>query len=908
MRITRIDLDGFGCMRGFGCDLGRGLHIFFGPNESGKSTLQHAIFALLYGFYEGSRARPHETRQHDRYRPWSGSAYGGRLEFEVETGADKGKSYRVDRDFGDRDVPTTVRDLTTGQDVTDRYARGRHGAVAFAREYLGMTKKVFDACAFVSQGELFDLANETASPQEIGDTIISLADSARRDVSAQSAIDRLDAVLKEDVGGPRARTTPLPVARGHLAEAEGELAEIERMRVEVAEDAERLEDNIEKANEARATRTRGRYLILQAELADRRTRLQQLDELDEEGERLNRQMAEHAEFAQFPVEERDDLLGRWNTISNLRESQERTRERASTALGRLESITSELRGLQRRVQELDHLRDYPLDRGEAVELAVASWRSVKLLAEEAARRREEARVPEELLEELDSLEAKVGELTPDDIEDMRRRLTAPPPNWFTLRAITHAVITALQWLWRGTIRLVRWVFRRGQPGTGEPAESEARALAQGREELAEKVREYERYLELAPRVRRLREAAREAASREEELAGAAQNAHGELENLVDDVSDIEQAYRTSLDRRAQRRELEGLEAKIAALLREADTLRGLGEEYDQEGSRLARLEDALRRDLERWTGKEGSLHELLAGFEDGCRRRELHDEARAGLAANAEKRSLILKGRSRSELEEDVRLREREAAGLEEQTPRLRGAQTDDSLETLSVRFRELDDCANMLEVEIERLRTLIETKLSDLNPRSEVEEEIERLEKKVAALDRFGQELTIAIEVIDQAMTEAHRNFAPSVGRFLSSGFNRITGGRYTEVLLDPATLKLTTEIPETGDFQEVELLSRGTRATVYLLLRAGLAQHMSGLSEPVPLILDDPLVELDDVRLESFLDELLRLSDEIQILLFTKDQGTKTWFERHHFMDPRHRLTVLAGPRPLASASGSE
>ena len=81
-----------------------------------------------------------------------------------------------------------------------------------------------------------------------------------------------------------------------------------------------------------------------------------------------------------------------------------------------------------------------------------------------------------------------------------------------------------------------------------------------------------------------------------------------------------------------------------------------------------------------------------------------------------------------------------------------------------------------------------------------------------------------------------------------------------------------------------------------------------MSGLSEPVPLILDDPLVELDEVRLESFLDELLRLSDEIQILLFTKDQGTKTWFERHHFMDPRHRLTVLAGPRPLASASGSE
>ena len=169
MRIARIDLEGFGCLRDFHCEVANGIHIFFGPNESGKSTLQQAIFALLYGFYEGGRARRHETAQHDRYRPWDAGAYAGRLEFEVETGEDKGKRYRVQRDFSSRDVPTTVWDQTTGEDVTNNYPAAQHGAVAFARTYLGMPKSVFDACAFVSQGELFDLANDPGELNDLGD-------------------------------------------------------------------------------------------------------------------------------------------------------------------------------------------------------------------------------------------------------------------------------------------------------------------------------------------------------------------------------------------------------------------------------------------------------------------------------------------------------------------------------------------------------------------------------------------------------------------------------------------------------------------------------------------------------------------------------------------------------------------
>jgi len=78
--------------------------------------------------------------------------------------------------------------------------------------------------------------------------------------------------------------------------------------------------------------------------------------------------------------------------------------------------------------------------------------------------------------------------------------------------------------------------------------------------------------------------------------------------------------------------------------------------------------------------------------------------------------------------------------------------------------------------------------------------------------------------------------------------------------------------------------------------------------MSEPVPLLLDDPLVDLDDVRIENFLDLLLELTRDVQILLFTKDEATRRWFERSCAGDPSCRITRLqpiAAPVPVSVSS---
>jgi uncharacterized protein YhaN len=96
---------------------------------------------------------------------------------------------------------------------------------------------------------------------------------------------------------------------------------------------------------------------------------------------------------------------------------------------------------------------------------------------------------------------------------------------------------------------------------------------------------------------------------------------------------------------------------------------------------------------------------------------------------------------------------------------------------------------------------------------------------------------------------------------------------------------------------------VSRGTLALAYILMRIGLAQHMSAVAEPVPLVLDDPFVDLDERRLGLTLDFLAELSGRMQVFLFTKDPAVARWLETR---DPgeRHRLHALPGLISVAGA----
>ena len=227
------------------------------------------------------------------------------------------------RDFSTPDVVTQLVDSTMGTDVSAQFGRGRHGNVPFARRHLGMSRAVFQSCAFISQGEIFEV--EKTAPTQIGDAIAALADSARRDVSAVRALERLDAALAK-IGSDRARTADLPVAREKLGRARAELEAADESRRAVAVKAERLDELTARAARLAGERMRTEYLLHRSQAAKLRGIVAQIEAVDAEIARA-REAAGAAEGAPtIAAGLRDEVIALRSRI-----------ERASEALVRAES-------------------------------------------------------------------------------------------------------------------------------------------------------------------------------------------------------------------------------------------------------------------------------------------------------------------------------------------------------------------------------------------------------------------------------------------------------------------------------------------------------------------------------------------------------------------------------------------
>lgn len=193
------------------------------------------------------------------------------------------------------------------------------------------------------------------------------------------------------------------------------------------------------------------------------------------------------------------------------------------------------------------------------------------------------------------------------------------------------------------------------------------------------------------------------------------------------------------------------------------------------------------------------------------------------------------------------------------------------------------------------RLKDGIRQSTTMLRHLAEIDETIAAVRRQIQQLERLRDALAIARIELEQTARDFQRQFAPHLEVLTGEGLNRATQSRYQDVQIDPSSLSVMLRAPETGDYVSVQRLSTGTRDMVYLMLRVSIVRLMSRSQERLPLLLDDPLVQCDYGRQIQALEFLSRLAEETQILLFTKDEATRMWFEQHFGASQMHRLHVL-------------
>ncbi|MHB1986722.1 MAG: AAA family ATPase [Acidimicrobiales bacterium] len=113
-----------------------------------------------------------------------------------------------------------------------------------------------------------------------------------------------------------------------------------------------------------------------------------------------------------------------------------------------------------------------------------------------------------------------------------------------------------------------------------------------------------------------------------------------------------------------------------------------------------------------------------------------------------------------------------------------------------------------------------------------------------------------------------------PLVLERAASHFARVTAGRYVRLGVDTA---LDGSKPSVRAFRpdgavvDAGELSRGTMEQLYLCLRLGLAESFADQYVPLPVVLDDVLVNFDHDRQEAVIRELAETSQQHQVILLT-------------------------------------
>ena len=175
--IQELKLIKFGKFENHKIDLSSGLNVIYGKNESGKSTIQLFIKAMLYGL-PARKKSGERLKERERVIPWKGTRAEGVMKISVG-----GRLLEIRRRFGKTAAGDRVEvcDSISGE-VLPEYSDGNIGETL-----LGIPCSVFEKTMWVRQGAI----PIEGSDEELSSRLMNIRSSGDENVSAESALAKL---------------------------------------------------------------------------------------------------------------------------------------------------------------------------------------------------------------------------------------------------------------------------------------------------------------------------------------------------------------------------------------------------------------------------------------------------------------------------------------------------------------------------------------------------------------------------------------------------------------------------------------------------------------------------------------------------------------------------------------------
>jgi len=191
-------------------------------------------------------------------------------------------------------------------------------------------------------------------------------------------------------------------------------------------------------------------------------------------------------------------------------------------------------------------------------------------------------------------------------------------------------------------------------------------------------------------------------------------------------------------------------------------------------------------------------------------------------------------------------------------------------------------------EIECE---TTIKHASSNIEDQIKLEEKLEGLREQLKHEKRKVESYELASKFISMARTEILSSTEEALEKEIQRYLAIFTKDKYRQVRVDKEALEFWVYSGEKGDWAKPEELSGGVIDEFYLAFRLALAELIFGDKKP-PLILDDPFVNFDSVRLANTLNFFKTLASDYQIIIFTLSDLYDKVADNIILLDEKERL----------------
>ncbi len=218
MKINKLKINSYGKLKEKEINFQDGINLIYGQNEAGKSTLIKFITNSFYGVSKNKKGK--EVSDFDKYKPWSGEEFSGKLEYEL----DNKEKYEIYRDFSKKNPKIFNENM---EDISKEFNIDKNKGNEFFYEQTKIDEDLFLSTLAINQSEV---KLENQAQNFLIQKIANLAQTGDDSISFKRVIDRINRRQLDEIGTERSREKPINIVARNLQELTNEKENLEKYK------------------------------------------------------------------------------------------------------------------------------------------------------------------------------------------------------------------------------------------------------------------------------------------------------------------------------------------------------------------------------------------------------------------------------------------------------------------------------------------------------------------------------------------------------------------------------------------------------------------------------------------------------------------------------------------------------